>query len=430
MAHILSATYPSLRVETVVYPTYDTRGTLTVAVDNFVEWLISRCVQLESKPLLDEKTGAVRDPAETGRGGGAGSVKIILCGHSMGGIVAADAVLNIAREGGWKEGKLWPRITSVLAFDSPYLGVHPGVFKNSIDKYQGYVKTATDVGAVLAPLGAALGASFGFGQASRGSERTTPTSAGSGNRSPWFWAASAATAALAGAAGAGIYATRGTLGQSYTWVSDHLSFVGNLWDQKGNEKRLEDIATLPQVLFHCYYTRLSSRRSRAPGRERTFCILPSATSRAAASFTPAPNMLATDEVEAHISMFNPNANDDYYRMGQEAARLVGKSLFEELQARGGSQKKAQKEADEAPDQAQGSRAGDPELLQEQEEQKKQLQEEANQAAEEADRRQEERDREMERRKAAGTMAATNGQSHSSRASIAPPPPDDEPSPWL
>ena len=450
---MLSATYPSLSVETLIYPTYDTRGSLTVAVDNFVEWLISTTVHFESKPLLDEKTGAPRDPKETGRGGGAGSVKIGLCGHSMGGIIAAESTLNIAKEGGSMAsagGKLWPRIMSVIAYDTPYLGVHPGVFKNSFEKYGGYIRTATDLGSTLAPFGAALGATlFGSSAASAASGKNERSATSkSSSTSTWAWAAGAAVAALgAGAAGAGIYANRSTLGQSYTWVSDHLAFVGNLWDTKNGSKRLEEIVQLPQVLFHCYYTRLSAKRSRQQGQERTFCILPKADSKAATSFTPAPNMvsdprcrsavirnadskmitsplqLAADEVEAHVGIFNARANDDYYRMGQETARLIGKSLFEEMSS-SGNQKKAQRETDEIPERAQGSRAGDVEILQEQEAQKAQLQQEANQAAEEAEAMQDERDREMERRKREGNHPQASASSNKSAA-----PPDDEPSPW-
>lgn len=54
--------------------------------------------------------------------GGAGSVKVVLCGHSMGGLVAVDAALEIAKscDGGSKnDGKLWPRVCGVIAFDTP-----------------------------------------------------------------------------------------------------------------------------------------------------------------------------------------------------------------------------------------------------------------------------------------------------------------------
>lgn len=73
-------------------------------------------LQLESKP------------GEDGRGQGRGTVKIALCGHSMGGLVAVDAALKIADENALmgekdvetgKVGGLWPRVVSVIAYDSP-----------------------------------------------------------------------------------------------------------------------------------------------------------------------------------------------------------------------------------------------------------------------------------------------------------------------
>ncbi len=63
------------------------------------------------------------------------SVRTILIGHSMGGIVAAEAVLGICREKPIVDGEesgdsghlMFPYIQGVLAFDTPYLGISPGV---------------------------------------------------------------------------------------------------------------------------------------------------------------------------------------------------------------------------------------------------------------------------------------------------------------
>jgi hypothetical protein len=53
-----------------------------------------------------------------GTKGAAGSAKVVLCGHSMGGLVVADAMTSIVRSTKADE-PLWPRIISVLAFDTP-----------------------------------------------------------------------------------------------------------------------------------------------------------------------------------------------------------------------------------------------------------------------------------------------------------------------
>jgi hypothetical protein len=109
----VSQTLTTLEVKPVIYPTYDTRGSLSKAVEAFVDWLTTTCVDLECKP--DEKA----DSARSGRGKGAGSVKVILCGHSMGGLVAVDASLEIAKSGGVLKDKLWPRVCGVIAYDTP-----------------------------------------------------------------------------------------------------------------------------------------------------------------------------------------------------------------------------------------------------------------------------------------------------------------------
>lgn len=102
LAHLLMQTHPDLRIEAHVYPTYETRGSLEKTVECFVTWLTERVVELEN-------------------GIGAGTSSVVLCGHSMGGIVAADAALAIARTSADRSAA-WPRIRGVVAYDTPYLG--------------------------------------------------------------------------------------------------------------------------------------------------------------------------------------------------------------------------------------------------------------------------------------------------------------------
>jgi hypothetical protein len=81
-------------------------------------------------------TLTVEREVANGTGGGAGKAKIILCGHrlapflesktfinnifrSMGGLLAADALLAIANSRPDKEAPLWPRIIACIAFDTP-----------------------------------------------------------------------------------------------------------------------------------------------------------------------------------------------------------------------------------------------------------------------------------------------------------------------
>lgn len=48
----------------------------------------------------------------------AGTAKVVLCGHSMGGLVIADALATIKKIHN-DDGPLWPRIIALIAFDTP-----------------------------------------------------------------------------------------------------------------------------------------------------------------------------------------------------------------------------------------------------------------------------------------------------------------------
>lgn len=244
LAHMTQATNPSLAVASEIYPTYDTRGSLSRAAEALVEWLTTRTVELECKPTFSA-SGEEIPSHRSGRGLGAGSVKVVLCGHSMGGLVAVDAALSIASSappGPHRHDMLWPRVCGVIAFDTPYYGVAPTVFKHGATKYGGYVQQAHAIGSQLAPLVAGLGL-WGGSKASglsnatsrgniEGSSRDQSKKKASGGG---FWSttlmAGGALALAGGAAGAA------WMGGGFDWVSDHFLFVSNLWDDEGLRAR-------------------------------------------------------------------------------------------------------------------------------------------------------------------------------------------------
>ncbi|KAL6704124.1 hypothetical protein ACN47E_008787 [Coniothyrium glycines] len=78
-------------VHTKIYPRYRSRNALELARDDFSKWLA---------PHEDEWTD------------------IILLGHSMGGLLAADIALVFRH-----------RIIGIVNFDVPFLGMHPGIVK-------------------------------------------------------------------------------------------------------------------------------------------------------------------------------------------------------------------------------------------------------------------------------------------------------------
>ena len=377
LCHMLSETYPGLHVQHLIYPTYDTRGSLAAAVDNFVEWLTHQCVTLESKPLIDPATGEIR--TDSGRGGGMGSVKVILAGHSMGGLVAADAALAIAQNtppNASTNTRLWPRVCGVIAYDTPYYGVHPGVFKNSLDKYAGYVQTAQTIGTLFGPMGIGMAAHWnanrnGNHNHNNQHQQQRSTNAGNGNGNGWRNAllATGAVALASGAAASAAYFHKDKIGGAYGWVSDHLAFVSHLWDDKALRKRLDQLVLEPRILFHCYYTRLGAGTRTGTGArgergERTFVILPPRDAASATSFTAMDNDLAGDEVEAHISMFSAKGNARYFDLGLRSANLIALCLENET-SHGNQMDAKDKTRDESEEgqQHQGLRFGDAEIEQ-------------------------------------------------------------------
>lgn len=402
LTYNLQQTYPGLHVKSLVYPTYDTRGSLAAAVESFVEWLTEQTVMLESKPEIHPSSGNI--VPNSGKGGGMGSVKIILAGHSMGGLVAVDAALAIAQSSADQQAKtpkekqsslkLWPRVVGVLAYDTPYYGVHPGVFKNGINKYAGYLQTAQTIGTFFAPMGVGLAArwnserqsasqastpssSDGNSTTNGGPRRSSPSSTAarattSSSTSNWRTAlmATGAVALASGAAASAAYFNKDKINGAYGWVTDHLAFVSNLWDDHALRLRLDRLVDQPQILFHCYYTRLPAHSHAAnpastrnqSATDRTFIILPPRTAHCAASFTPMDNIKASDEVEAHISMFSAKHNPGYFDLGLKTSALVAVCLDNEC--RFGDQVQAQQqsnESDEKLDSQHALRDGDEEL---------------------------------------------------------------------
>ena len=393
LTYNLQQTYPGLHVKSLVYPTYDTRGSLAAAVESFVEWLTEQTVTLESKPEFHPTTGEF--VPNSGKGGGMGSVKIVLAGHSMGGLVAVDAALAIAQSSADQQAntpvekraslKLWPRVVGVLAYDTPYYGVHPGVFKHGINKYAGYLQTAQSIGTLFAPMGVGLAARWNSERQSRAQAEndtnatidTPPSRSSTSAASPratanWRTAlmATGAVALASGAAASAAYFNKDKINGAYGWVTDHLAFVSNLWDDHALRLRLDRLVDQPQILFHCYYTRLpSTSRAANPNtdaaapRDRTFIILPPRTARCAACFTPMDNAKATDEVDAHIGMFSAKSNPTYFDLGLKTTALIAVCLDNE--SRFGDQVHAQSDSEQAAphgvDEEDGLRDGDEEL---------------------------------------------------------------------
>lgn len=270
------------------------------------------------------------------------SVRTILIGHSMGGIVAAETVIGLTSEqpiyseDGVEKGEdaashavsslMFPYVQGVLAFDTPFLGISPGVVAHGAE---GHYQTAS---AVVSQLGG-LASLWGAGKAasksstpkaalpsasSTGDEKQKKKQGNEGGDAWGKWGKVAVAAGAAGAVAAGgaaAWMNRAQITEGWGWASSHLEFVGCLARAEELKKRVECIVHLGDeagVGFANLYTRLGrdapSREAAAVagmvlGPDRTFCNLPKRL--AAGEWKAAVNDKAKDETVAHMSEF-PN----------------------------------------------------------------------------------------------------------------------------
>jgi len=300
LENLLTEAVPGLKVECIVFPAYETKGELDKAVVNFADWVTTTTVE-----------------REVATGLGSGSAKIVLCGHSMGGLLAADSLREFVNTRPDPKVPLWPKIIACIAFDTPYLGIHPFVVKNTMTKVAEYTNAATTISSAL------MGSFAGF-TAQKAAQPSTPPASPSA-WSKWAPAAYAVGGAvLAGAAAGGAYYAREDLTQGLTWGTDHLVFVKNLWDQAALEKRVDDLVNIEKaygVAFRTFYTLLPPKPPQYLN-SRTFIVLPKYQSRAKNHFMPANNGVANNEIEGHTGMFSASTNDGYYRLGIVCANLI------------------------------------------------------------------------------------------------------------
>jgi hypothetical protein len=327
------------------------------------------------------------------------SVHTILIGHSMGGIVAAETLLLLANEQPlppttpsmssmdasnfpWNTTQssttptsrpvptsadhdadplsptsfMFPHIQGVLAFDTPFLGIAPGVVAHGAE---GYSKKATNAYSTLSEL--ATG--FGWGSksdpnvVSGGSGKVAgalpaPSSAVDAAAAPRWqsWGKYAMFAGAAGAVAAGgaaaLYSQKEKLSAGWTWAYSHLEFVGVLYKGEELKKRVESVGSVGEergIGSANFYTLLGRGASEGYGvvemtsalnegsSMRTFCSLPrrvreskGETQQEATGMRwyKAVNDKAGDETWAHMSMFYPRDNPGFYSLGERAKETI------------------------------------------------------------------------------------------------------------
>jgi pimeloyl-ACP methyl ester carboxylesterase len=174
---------------------------------------------------------------------------VIVCGHSMGGLLAVDAaraLLDNRMKGPTSmNADVEVNIRAVFAFDSPFFGLHPNVILEAgAEKVKQKVETVAGfLSKVMPPA-----------QTTRSGTSTMNASSSS---SGGGWGSALGMLAVAGLAG---YAAsqhpevQRHLQRSADTVRGHLEFLGPLWKVTDQDVRFLDLTTLQNSMaFRCFY---------------------------------------------------------------------------------------------------------------------------------------------------------------------------------
>jgi hypothetical protein len=254
----------------------------------------------------------------------------------MGGIVAADTLIALTSDKAIDSGDsaadatfnsfMFPYVAGVLAFDTPYLGISPGVVAHGAEEHYNAASSALTQ---LSGLGGMI-----WGGSKAAEEENTKATSKDGkkpaaalpappiidaNTPTWQkWGKIAMYAGAAGAVAAGgaaAYMKRDQITSGWTWVGSHLEFVGCLMRGEELRRRVTTVVKLNKELdigFANLYTRLGKKAQNKDGsmvgsvigHQRTFCNLPK--KEIMTYFQTAINDAAADETTAHMSKDSPN----------------------------------------------------------------------------------------------------------------------------
>ena len=260
---------------------------------------------------------------------------------------------------------MFPHIQGILAFDTPYLGISPGVVAHGAEQH--YKKASTAYSAISEVAGV-----LGYGSSSN--NRNTPktpqqqqanqkmltqgadamsasmtNATGDAAAVPAWqkWGKYAMFAGAAGtvaAGGAAAYLKRDTITEGWSFIGSHLEFVGCLAKGEDLKSRLERIVKLNKergVGFADLITVLGkgAPQQNKPGaqvaggfveigavegiapNERTFCTIPK-SEKNRKFFEKAKNDKANDEMQAHMNMFGASGNSGYFALCERAKVLI------------------------------------------------------------------------------------------------------------
>lgn len=209
------------------------------------------------------------------------SVHVMLIGHSMGGIVGAETLLLLASEqpipsltaSQMRDSApffMFPHVQGLMAFDTPFLGIAPGVVSHGAQEHYRTASTAYNTFNEVAGIFGYGGNKAGTAGTATTAATTATTTAGSpGVKSgilplppattdaaadaaatpSWSrWGKMAMFAGAAGAVAAGgaaaLYSQRERFNEGWRWVTSHLEFVGCLARPADLRNRVASLAEI------------------------------------------------------------------------------------------------------------------------------------------------------------------------------------------
>lgn len=134
-----------------------------------------------------------------------------------------------------------------------YLGLHPYVFKNTVTKY---ATTAQTVGSSIFGAFAGLGAKKAATSTSYSQPQSNTSDDQSNGWKKWATPATYALggAVLAGAAAGSAYYKREHINVGLTWATDHMKYVGTLWDEEALKRRVNALIDVEEQEGVCFRT--------------------------------------------------------------------------------------------------------------------------------------------------------------------------------
>ncbi|KAI9340072.1 hypothetical protein DFJ73DRAFT_797932 [Zopfochytrium polystomum] len=264
---------------------------------------------------------------------------VVLLAHSMGGLLSADAAKSLLLDDAAAAAPTVP-IIAILAYDSPFFGLHPNVFLHTgTQRVTAAWSSVSNLLGSPAAADAASRAARSFAPSSSTSAAaatTTTASSSSSSSSTSFWGAAMAIVAV-GAAAVAVSShpvVKEKLQQGADAVMQRAEFLGPLWRVEGQSERMDWLVRSTaegRLGFRCFYMKTpfgdpgsgDSTYFIQPPKEQyqhLFRAVPVRESDARGNGVAAG--LCKDEIDVHVHMFDTQMGLAYIDLIQETTREV------------------------------------------------------------------------------------------------------------